>query len=85
MTKVRGAVAASLAAVVVATGLTACQPAAPYDAAIFGDVPYSSDLVSNYVSMISDINAAGMTFSTHLGDIKARTCLLYTSPSPRDS
>ena len=71
MTRVRGVVAASLAAVVVATGLTACQPpASPYDTAIFGDVPYSSSAVSSYVSMISDINAAGMTFSTHLGDIK---------------
>jgi hypothetical protein len=74
VTRVRGVVAASLAAVVVATGLTACQPpASPYDAAIFGDVPYSSDNIPSYVSMISDINAAGMAFSSHLGDIKART------------
>ena len=73
MAGLRGVVAASLAAVVLATGLSACQPASPYDAAIFGDVPYSTDNIPSYVSMISDINAAGMTFSTHLGDIKART------------
>jgi hypothetical protein len=74
----RVVVATALGAVVLATGLTACQPPppAPYDAAIFGDVPYSSSAVTSYVKMIADINAGGMSFSSHLGDIKdhATTC-----------
>src|SRR3954464_955975 len=78
MSRLRVVVLAALAAVVVATGLSACQPPppSPYDAAIFGDVPYSSTAVTSYVRMITDINAAGMSFSSHLGDIKdhATTC-----------
>jgi hypothetical protein len=63
-------VAAAAATTVVATGLTACQPATPYDAAIFGDVPYSDAAVTEYLQMISDINAGAFSFASHLGDFK---------------
>jgi hypothetical protein len=62
--------AAAAAAVVVATGLSACEPARPYDIAVFGDVPYSQSLEANYDRMIADINGRTMAFSTHVGDIK---------------
>jgi hypothetical protein len=49
-------------------GLTSCGPVA-YDVAFFGDVPYSSSAITKYNAMISDINGAGITFSSHVGDI----------------
>jgi hypothetical protein len=63
-------VAGAAAAAALAAGLTACQPPASYDAAIFGDVPYSDAAVTEYVHMISDINAGTFSFAAHLGDIK---------------
>ena len=58
-------------AAALAAGLTACGPPASYDAAIFGDVPYSDADVAKYLSMITEINAGTFTFASHLGDIKS--------------
>ena len=42
---------------------------APYDIAVFGDVPYSSSAITKYVRMIDNINAGTPLFSVHVGDI----------------
>lgn len=54
-----------------ASSLTACEPAPPYDVAVFGDLPYSESLEAAYDRMIADINASPAVFSTHLGDFKS--------------
>jgi hypothetical protein len=63
-------VVALLGAVVLATGLAACEPSAEYDVAFFGDVPYASADVARYDNMIRAINGTNtIVFSAHLGDI----------------
>ena len=42
---------------------------APYDIAVFGDVPYSSSAITKYVRMIDNLNAGTPLFSVHVGDI----------------
>jgi hypothetical protein len=64
------ALVVAVAAAVLATGLAACQPSAPYEAAVFGDVPYSDSAVARYLEMIGDINAGTFSFASHLGDFK---------------
>jgi hypothetical protein len=68
---IRAALVAVAALALGASGLTACEPAPPYEVAVFGDVPYSDALEANYDRMIADINASSALFSTHLGDIKS--------------
>ena len=57
------------AAAVTTLGLTACEPAAEYDVAFFGDVPYASGDGVRFDNMIRAINSSGTVFSGHLGDI----------------
>ena len=64
------ALVAAVAAAVLATGLAACQPSGPYEAAVFGDVPYSDSAVPRYLQMIADINAGTSSFASHVGDFK---------------
>lgn len=54
-----------------AASLTSCEPAPPYEVAVFGDVPYSDSLEAAYDRMIADINGSSAVLSTHLGDFKS--------------
>src|SRR5919112_238513 len=71
-------VALVLGAVVLATGLAACDPNAEYDVAFFGDVPYGANDGARVDTMIRAINGdSSIVSSTHLGDLgppESATC-----------
>ena len=63
-------VALLLGAVVLATGLAACDPNAEYDVAFFGDAPYGANDGARVDTMIRAINGDSRIVSTtHLGDL----------------
>ncbi len=68
---IRRAAVATVALALGASGLTSCDPAAPYEVAVFGDVPYSDSLEAAYDRMIADVNRTDVRFSSHLGDFKS--------------
>jgi hypothetical protein len=71
-------IALLLGAVLLATGLAACDPNAEYDVAFFGDVPYGANDGARVDNMIRAINdQSGIVFSAHLGDLgppESSTC-----------
>lgn len=71
-------IALLLGAVLLATGLAACDPNGGYDVAFFGDVPYGPNDGPRVDNMIRAINGdSNIAFSGHVGDLgppESSTC-----------